>query len=130
MYEVEDIGTLLENLGLGAVGTDIFLYSAPPDPIALPITIIYPSNDPPIIDPERPFYLRGKFQTIVRANDYQTGITMAKALSDALTFFNIETTLMKIKECRPLYQVRVFRRSDSGAIEFSVTYKITYVSKS
>ena len=129
MYEVEDIGTLIENAGLGTVGTDIFLYSAPPDPAALPIIIVYPSNDPPAIDPERPYYLRGKFQTIVRANDYQTGIALSKSLGSALTFFNTETSLMKIKECRPLYQVRVFRRSDSGAIEFSVTYKITYVQK-
>jgi hypothetical protein len=36
---------------------------------------------------------------------------------------------MTIKECRPLYQVRVYRRSDSGAIEFSVTYQVTYVQK-
>jgi hypothetical protein len=129
MYEVEDIGTIIENAGLGTVGTDIFLYSAPADPSAMPFTIVYPSNDPPIIDPERPYYLRGKFQTIVRANDYQSGLLLAKALSDALTFFNQETPLMKIKECRPLYQVRVYRRSDSGAIEFSVTYKITYVQK-
>lgn len=129
MYEVEDIGTLIENAGLGTVGTDVFLYSAPADNVSMPFTIVYPSNDPPIIDPERPFYLRGKFQTIVRANDYQSGIALAHALSNALTIFNQETPLMKIKECRPLYQVRVYRRSDSGAIEFSVTYKITYVQK-
>jgi hypothetical protein len=128
MYEIEDIGSIIQDAALGTVGTDIFLYHAPAE-TKCPYIIVYPSNDPPVIDPERPYYLKGKFQTIVRANSYQEGIALSKSLSDALTFFNVETIQMTIKECRPLYQVRVYRRSDSGAIEFSVTYQVTYVQK-
>jgi hypothetical protein len=128
VYEVEDIATIIEQAGLGTSGTDIFLYHVDADAV-MPCIIVYPSNDPPSIDPERPYYLRGKFQTIVRASTYQVGIEISKQLSAALTFFNKETSLMSIKECRPLYQVRVYRRADSGAIEFSVTYQVTYVQK-
>lgn len=128
MYEVEDIGTIIEGAGLGTIGTDIFLYHVDADAVN-PCVIVYPANDPPALDPERPFYLKGKFQTIVRANTYQEGITLSRQLSDALNIHNVETTQMTIKECRPLYQVRVYRRADSGLIEFSVTYLITYVQK-
>lgn len=127
MYEVEDIGTLLENAGVGTVGEDIFLYHAPAEEGNC--VIIYPSNDPPAIDPERPFYMKGKFQVIVRNHTYQDGIALSKTISQALNGYNIDTPLMTIREIRPLYQVRVYRRSLSGEIEFSVTYQIIYVQK-
>jgi hypothetical protein len=127
MYEVEDIVTLIEQAGAGTAAIDIFAYSAPAD--AKACIIVYPSNDPPAINPETPFYMKGRFQVIIRHYDYATGMELSKTISNALTFYNTETTLMTIKECRPLYQVRVYRRSGSGEIEFSVTYQITYVQK-
>lgn len=128
MFEIEDIGTLIESAGLGTLGSDILLYHSNPDS-PTPCIILYPSNDPPPISPETPYYMKGKFQTIVRANRYQDGIDLSKQLITALTLHNEETTQMTIKEVRPLFQTRVFRRSDSGHIEFSTTFTITYVQK-
>ena len=127
MYEVEDIGTLIENAGLGTIGNDLFLYHSPAE--VENCIIVYPSNDPPPIDGELFYYRRGKFQTIVRNTRYQSGLDLSKALSDALTLTNIETDKMKIKRCRPLYEVRVYRRSEAGPIEFSVTFEIIFVTK-
>jgi hypothetical protein len=127
MYEHGDIVTLLENAGLGTVGTDIFAYHAPAE--AHNCIIVYPSNDPPPVDPERPFYYKGKFQVIVRNADYNAGLEVCKAIQAALTFFNVDTAQMTIKECRPLFQARIYRRSGSGDLEMSINFSITYVSK-
>jgi hypothetical protein len=127
MYEHADILTVLENAGLGTIGTDIFAYHSPPEVKAC--LIVYPSNDPPIIDPERPFYLRGKFQVIIRNPDYVTGLDLCKQVQAALSFDETETTQMKVKQCRPLYQARVYRRSESGDIEMSITFQVIYVQK-
>lgn len=127
MYEIEDIGTLIESAGLGSLGSDLFLYHSPAE--IENCIIVYPSNDPPAIDGELFYYRKGKFQTIVRNTRYQDGMDLSKALSDALTFENTETEKMKIKRCRPLYEVRVYRRAESGVIEFSVTFEIVFVTK-
>lgn len=128
MYEHADILALLENGGLGTIGTDIFAYHSPSEVNSC--IIVYPSNDPPIIDPERPFYLRGKFQVIVRNPDYNVGLDLCKQIQSTLTFNETETSQMKVKQCRPLYQARVYRRSGSGDIEMSITFQIIYVTKS
>lgn len=127
MYEVDDIGALLEANGFGTVGANIFLYHAPPE--SNDIIIVFPSNDPPRLEEETPYYLKGKFQIIVRSSTFEDGRNTSKQISDLLKQYNIETAQMKVKRLRPLYQVRVYRRSDSGAVEFSVTYEIIYVQK-
>lgn len=127
MYEHEDIAVLLENAGVGTIGTDIFAYHSHPD--VSNCIIIYPSNDPPAIDAERPYYMRGKFQIIVRNANYQAGLELCKTIQATLTFNEVETAQMKVKQCRPLYQARVYRRSGSGELEFSITYQVIYVQK-
>ena len=127
MYEHADIVTLLENAGLGTSGTDIFAYHSPPD--VHNCIIVYPSNDPPPVDPQTPYYYRGKFQVIVRNADYNAGIEICKAVQAALTINETETAQMKVKQCRPLYQARIYRRSGSGALEMSINFQIIYVQK-
>lgn len=127
MYTVEDLGTLIESAGLGTIGKDLFLYHSPAE--VENCIIVFPSNEPAAIDAELPFYRKARFQLIVRNVRYQDGLDVSKALSDALTFTEKETTQMKIKRCRPLYEVRIYRRSEAGVIEFSVTYELIYVLK-
>jgi hypothetical protein len=127
MYEHGDILTLLENANLGTVGKDIFAYHSPPE--AGNCIIVYPSNDPPQVDPERPFYYRAKFQIIVRNSDYSIGIDVCKAVQEALTLYNADTAQMTIKELRPLYQARIFRRGGAGDIEMSINFSCIYVTK-
>jgi hypothetical protein len=82
-----------------------------------------------MVDPQMPFFYKAKFQVIVRNSDYATGIEMCKAVQEALTFYETETTQMKVKQCRPLYQARIYRRSGSGDIEMSINFLIIYVTK-
>jgi hypothetical protein len=126
MYQIDGIVELIEGAGLASVGEDLFIYHSPAD--VHNCIILYPSNDPPIIDPDTPGYFKGKFQTIVRSDDYTSGLALCQALSDALTLFNTDTEPMFIKTIRPMYQARAYRRSDSGAIEFSITYDIRYTA--
>lgn len=127
MYQINDVATYIENKGLATLGMDLFIYHAPPE--AGNCIILFPSNDPPEISPETPFYFKGKFQTIVRNADYDAGLTLCKDLSDTLTFYNTTVGSTLVKVCRPLYQPRVFRRSDSGSLEMSITYQIHFVDK-
>lgn len=127
MYELRDMAELIALSGQGTIATDLFLYHAPAD--VEECIILYPSADPPMIDAECPGYLVGKFQTIVRTKRHETGFEKCKALATALTKYNTETSTIKIKQLRPLYQARVYRRSDNGILEFSITYKINYTQK-
>lgn len=127
MYEIEDIADIIENAGVAAIGKDLFLYHAPAE--VSECVILYPSNDPPMIDGERPYYMKGKFQTIVRAKTHDEGNAICKQLSDALYVYNVEGAQSLIKQIRPLHQARVYRRSDNGILEFSINYTICYVQK-
>ena len=125
MYEIADIAQIIENEGVASQGIDLFVYHAPAE--INECVILYPSNDPPIIDAERPYYMKGKFQTIVRAKRHEDGIAKCKALSAALTKNELVVGGIKIKQMRPLYQARVYRRSENGILEFSITYSISFV---
>jgi hypothetical protein len=127
MYQLETIADLIQTANLGQLGQDMFLYHSPAEVESC--IIVYPSNDPPAIDPDLPKYYIAKFQTIVRAKKHDVGLALCKSLSDTLTRHNLDTPEMFIKTIRPLYQPRVYRRSDSGVLEMSVSYEVRYVDK-
>lgn len=127
MYEIGEIATIIQDNTDYNVGIDLFLYHAPAEVVKC--AILFPSNDPPRIEPETPGYMHGKFQIIVRDIDYQTGFDICKNLESVLSAYNVDTPTIKIKQVRPLYQPRVYRRSEGGSLEFSVTYSIYYVQK-
>lgn len=127
MYEISEIASLLEANTSYTIGVNLFLYHAPAEVVSC--AIIFPSNDPPRIEPETPGYLHGKFQVIVREIDYETGFAKCKEFDTALSAFNVDTPTIKIKQVRPLYQPRVYRRSEGGSLEFSNNYSIHYVQK-
>jgi hypothetical protein len=127
MYQLESIANILQAAGIATLGQDLFLYHAPAE--VENCTILYPSNDPPLIDPDTPNYFIGKFQTIARNSTYEGGLVISKRIGDALTLFNTDTSQMFIKTVRPLFQPRVYRRGGSGILEFSVSYEIRFVAK-
>lgn len=127
MYEIKELTPFIETAGIATLGTSLFLYHAPAQVDTC--VILFPSADPPRINPETPSYLHGKFQTIVRAATYEEGFDICNQLSASLTFYNKETPNIKIKQCRPLYQPRVYRRSEGGSLEFSITYVMHYIQK-
>lgn len=127
MYQLETIADIIEGATLATLGEDMFIYHSPAE--VENCLILYPSNDPPIIDPDTPNYYHGKFQTIVRNATHDAGIALCKQLETTLTKYNYDTPEIFIKYVRPLYQARVYRRSDSGALEFSITYEIRFIVK-
>lgn len=127
MYNIDDLGTVMEGKGLGTVGIDIFCLFAPPEKTNY--ALLYPSADPPVVDPELPGYYTGKFQIIVRHVDHAEGLDKCKAIAEAMTFNNLETTNLLIRRCRPLTQARIYRRSESGSLEFAVSYDIRFITK-
>lgn len=128
MYEIGELGHILGSKNFGSVGKDIFLYHSPAE--AKDCIILFPSFDPVVIDLERPFYFVGKFQVIVRNDTYKDGLDICRRIQDAFTIYELETDKIIIKRCRPLHQAKVYRRSDTGMLEFSVTYEIRFVEKS
>jgi len=127
MQQINSIADYLNSEGLATTGQDLFVYFAPPE--TRNCTILFPSNDPPVIDPDTPGYFIGKFQVITRNSRHSDGMTNCAIMSEALTLVDFDLPEIYIKMCRPLYQPRVFRRAESGLIEFSVTYDIRFIVK-
>lgn len=127
MYNITTIAEILESASMGIVGADIFVYHAPPE--KQDCMILYPSAEYNVIDPETPTYYTSRFQVIIRNAKFQEGIELCKQIETVLTIFNQDTTDIKIKRCRPLHQARVYRRADSGLIEFSINFDIRYIIK-
>lgn len=127
MYNITDIGDYLVAQGFGTLGTNLFIYNAPAD--IAEYTLLWPPNDPVIIDPDLPFYRKGKFQAIVRSRTYENGLTKIKQCQDLLTLFNTDMTNIFVKQLRPIHEPRVFRRSPSGDIELNINFSIIYVEK-
>ena len=127
MQQIKSIANYLEQTGVSAIGQDLFIYYSPPE--ANNCTILFPSADPPVIDPDTPGYFKGKFQTIVRNTRHDLGMDQCIILSNTLTLIDTDLDDIYVKMCRPMYQPRVFRRAESGFIEFSVTYDIRFIVK-
>lgn len=127
MYNINSIADYLVSESFGILGKDLFIYHSPPE--IGECTILFPSNDPPIIDPDLPYYRKAKFQTIVRAKTYSGGLTKIQQLQDTLQLTNHDLPDILVKQLRPLHEARVYRRSLSGDIELSITFFIVYVQK-
>lgn len=126
MYQIDVIADILDATPYLTLGKDLFIYHAPAE--VENCVILFPSNDPPIIDPDAPGYFKGKFQAIVRATEYSAGINLCKQMAVTLSFGEQTRGNIYIKYLRPLYQARVFRRSESGTLEMSVGYEVCFVT--
>lgn len=131
MLGMEQIVTVLQAAGLGTPGVSLFAYKMPPS-VTQGIVVLNPlaGGD---IDWDLPGYLKGSFQTIIRAAKIPDGRALALRVSDALSWMaprtlpaNAGVPLVIVKRCLPRHTPIGFPRSDNDLVEFSVNYD--YVS--
>jgi len=121
------VASILEQEGFGTPGVDIFIFFMPDDVeqgILLVDTIVGTR-----IDHELPGYRNGKFQLIVRHQDYEEGMKLALDASEALTILETEYDDVIIKYLRPRTDPVAFPPSEGDNLEFAAVFDSAYILK-
>lgn len=122
---LETIQDILDEENVGTTGVDLFLYEAPAD--VQNYVLVKQGGDGIPIDWDLPNYYNVRYQIIVRNIDYVSGNTVCQSILNALSIFELTKNGIYIKYSLPREQPKVFRRSDSGVVEFSINFDIVFV---
>lgn len=126
---IEFLSDRLEALGLGKVGKSIFEHEMPAE-CRTGVLLKLPLQGIPI-DHELPGYFRGSVQAIVRAQQDETGRTLADKVMAALTItgetFTSDGVEMRVNFLRPKTLPVTYPRSDGNGKEWSINLDASYV---
>lgn len=103
------------------LGTNLFINQMPITPSPVGVLLKQP-NAGAEIDPELPGRRRGRFQLVVRADDYKTGEAMSETLSLLLTLVETPMTGVLTRSLRPLHEPVSYMLSVGNKFEFSVNF--------
>lgn len=103
-------------------GRTLFSYTMPPT-VTRGVLLI-PSQTGLEIDHEVGGSSSGRFQVIVRSEDFDAGSNLAYLISKELTLLNKALTEYVVVYCRPRHQPVYFPRSEGDQIEFSVNFDV------
>lgn len=122
---LEQMATAIEDAGLAVSKKTLFINR-------LPVTVrsgvlLRTTTLGTPINYELPGHLKGKFQLIVRDPDYVIGMTLAQAISDALTMNETQLDGMYVRYVRPHNLPVAFPVNDSDLIEFSVNFDACFI---
>lgn len=115
----------LQSAGLGTQGVDLFLFNAPEK--AKKCILVIESLDGVPRDEDLPGYKKADFQVIVRNPDYQSAMTIAKQVVNALDLHRTNVSGLSIKRMRAKYDPIAFPIPDSDVIEVSINMWAAYV---
>lgn len=114
------LGGLLPEL---KVGRTLFTYTMPPT-VKRGVLLI-PSPTGLEIDHEVGQASKGRYQVIVRAEEFSAGMALAKRVSDMLTLENVSMLVeYKVVYSRPRHLPIFFPRSQGDQIEFSINFDV------
>jgi len=123
--DLQKIGDVIVDGGLGQKGRDLFIYQMPPD-VTQGILVRGNYNGSPI-NWEMPEYFHDEFQIVIRAKTVDAGLRLADAVSALLTISNRTIGgAMDVKFIRPRHKPVVFPRSDGSNVEFSINFDAVY----
>ena len=122
---IEPFANKLEADGVGVVGTDIFLYRLP-DRVVEGIVFVQPLSGAKI-DHELVNYYRSKFQVIIRAKRFETGLTLTESVVQSLTAYDVDLDNYKVKYVRPRTEYVSYPVSEGNHIEFSLNFETAFV---
>lgn len=130
--KLELLAQVLEDAGLGTIGTDIFVHRMDAE-CPRGIMLRDPLDGTPV-DPNLPGYYRSKLQAIVRATAQADGDTLSKQVGRALKMFNRRFTdpvsgelLLKINHIYPSQLPITYPRMEGQGIEWSLNFVTSYV---
>lgn len=103
----------------------VFVYSADED--AEVYTLLMLGGDGTPIDWDLPGYINARCTAIIRHRNYEDGFNLANEVKDALTFYETTQGNYHFKQVLPREEPRPYRRGDSGILEFSINFSITFI---
>lgn len=123
---LEAIAAILEDAGLGIMGSSIFVHNIPAS--ATNGILIRQLRGGAIIDPELPGWRRWTFMMIVRATELNTGMDLMRQAVEALSSENehVEQDLLW-KYRRPESEPMVYPLSSGANYELQVNIDACYV---
>lgn len=105
-------------------GEAVYMYNMPEN-VTRGIEILHNLNGA-MLDQEMWGYRKGKFQTIVREKNFQSGYSLAKQVMDALKVSRVTQGSTYIHFITPLHDPVAFPKSAGDFIEFSINYETAY----
>src|SRR5690606_41365013 len=107
MIVTDAVVDLLQAAGLGQPGSTIFKFHAP-ERVKKCLLVLDPLEGFQL-DEDLPGYLKGSFQVVVRDTDYQSAMTVAKQVSDALNLHRLNVNGIEIKRMRATHAPIAYR---------------------
>lgn len=127
MYLLDSVAQIINDDGIATLGEDLFILDAPS--AVQNYIVVLPDYKPATIDPDLPNYHTMNFKVVVRNVDHEAGMALCNLIINSTTLYSYEDLFLKIKRLQPLSLPMVFRRSDMGVIEFSITYNARFIIK-
>jgi hypothetical protein len=118
------VAALIAAAGIGTPGVDLFVYEVPA--AATRYALIVPDLEGIPCDEYMPGFFQSRFSAIVRDADYQTVMTKAGQLAQALDLFRHDAGPIHIKRMRPTHKPIPYRIPDSDDVEASVNVWVAY----
>lgn len=127
MMRLEDMQRRLDGAGVGAMGTDLFIYSMPAE--VTRGVMLTPGASGDAVNHEVPGYRpAASFQIVVRALEHEDGFAlMARAVKAATITQPIALGPYRINHARPRHDAVVTPRADGNGLEFSVAFDVNLV---
>lgn len=122
--DLKGIQEYAETLGLGTMGTDLFI-SNMPETRKEGVVFLQDLEGTPI-NHEIPGYRKGDFQIVVRSASYTVGLVRAEEIATAFTLVNQTISGRFYRYIRPLHEPVPYPVSKGNLQEFSVNYQACY----
>lgn len=124
--KLEAISALLDSLGFGVEGKDIFINEMPADcKTGILLLDTYSGSE---IDHYKPGYYDTGFRVAVRAVQFTTGADLALRLVKAMTIHSdTPSESITIRQMLPVNLPRPYRRSVGGFWEFEIDVDLVFL---
>jgi minor capsid protein len=132
--KLEYLAQVLQDAGLGTIGTDIFVDYMPAE-VTKGVVLKNPLAGTPV-DPNLPDYYRTRLQAIVRAPTRDVGNELSDRVGKALKMFNRKfydlngKLAMQINHIYPAQLPIVYPYTPGNVIEWSLNFVTSYVQPS
>ncbi|MDX5412908.1 MAG: minor capsid protein [Rhodobacterales bacterium] len=113
------LGSLIPSL---VVARNLFTYTMPPT-VSRGVLLV-PSPVGLEINHEVGKASSGRYQVIVRSEDYTAGLELANFVSESLTLLNLDLGEYTVVYSRPRHTPISFPRSEGDQIEFSINFDV------
>jgi hypothetical protein len=118
------IARKIEEIGVAAIGDDLFLFTMPAD-VQNAVMVRSPLTGDPI-DPEQPNVYSSEFLIVVRHSDEEAAFAKCQKISEALTIDRKMLGEIWVTQCRPRTRPIPYPRNEGGTVEWGIPFVISW----